>query len=480
LGAACSYISKPDEANASPGPQQNRQATNLSRLYSETCAKCHGEQGEGGGGGTRTLLTRELFDQQHDRRFFEAIKDGVPHAGMEAYGATLSDAEIWGLVVHIRELQARALRAESGSPKETNGVYSSQHHAYRVETVVDTKQGLNVPWGMDWLPDGRMLVTNRPGAMFVVKDGKLGNPVQGTPAVIDAGQGGLMDVAVHPDYRKNGWIYLSLSDPAKAGGRDTMTKIVRGKLRFQGDQAQWTDQQTIFETEQANYNRSGLHFGSKIVFDGKGHVFFSIGERGNAPLAQDLSKPNGKIYRVREDGSIPKDNPFVGTQGAIPAVWSYGHRNPQGLVLGLDGTLWDTEHAPRGGDEVNRIQKGANYGWPVVSFGINYNDSPHSTPWPGPGQNFLLPVFRWLPSIGASGLDVVRGNAFPKWKGDLVAGGLSGNNLDRLRIVKDKIVEREELVHGMGRVREVATGPDGTIYLLLNGPDKIVRLVPAR
>lgn len=456
------------------------QATNLSRLYTETCAKCHGDKGEGGGAGTKTLLTWDKYDQKNDRPFFDAIKNGVTDMGMDAYGPTMSDETIWGLVVHVRELQGRALREQFGGPKETDGVYSSQRAKYRMETVVDEGKGLQTPWGLDWLPNGTMLVTNRPGPVRLSKNGEVGPPIEGIPASREVGQGGMMDVAVHPNYAKNGWIYLAFTDPSKTDQRAGMTKIVRGKLRINGLSGTWYGQETIYENKPETYNGSGVHFGSRIVFDGKGHVYFSTGERGNGELAQDLTKPNGKIYRVMEDGKVPADNPFVSDSKNIGAIWSYGHRNPQGLVMDLNGTLWDTEHGPRGGDELNRIQKAANYGWPKIAFSINYNDAPLSTPWPKEGQNFTLPVFRWLPSIGACGLDVVKGAAFPQWKGDLVAGGLSGANVDRIRVKDDKVVEREELVFGKGRVRDVAVGPDGMIYVALNQPDKIVRLAPVK
>jgi len=492
LGIACSYPAK-SAAEASEPPSANSTLTatsaqgqriNVTRLYNETCSKCHGERGEGGGGGTQSLLTREKFDQKFDRPYFDAIKNGVEHAGMEAYGSTLSDSEIWALVVHIRELQARALRAEFGSPKETNGVYNSQRAAFRVETVVEDGKGLRTPWSVDWLPDGRFIVTNRNGSMHLVRNGQLSPAIEGMPAVLELGQGGLMDVAVHPNYAKNGWVYLSYTDPAKSGERAGMTKIVRGKLKFEGEGARWTDQQTIWESDQKFYSGNGVHFGSRIVFDGKGNIVFAVGERGGNQLAQELTNPFGKMHRVKEDGAIPADNPYVDadskSKGYLASIWTYGHRNPQGLVFDLNGVLWDTEHAPRGGDEVNRIDRGANYGWPIVGYGINYNDSPFNTPWPKPGQNVTLPIFRWLPSTGASGLDVARGAAFPQWKGDLLAGGLAGQNLDRIRVKDGKLVEREELLHGMGRIRDVATAPDGTIYVVLNGPDKIVRLVPAK
>lgn len=466
---ACQPESADPSSSLPPPGAGQRRNTNLTRLYEDTCGKCHGMRGEGGGAGTKSLNTREKFDQKHDRPFFDAIKNGVPDMGMEAYGGSLTDEEIWGLVVHIRELQAQALRREFGSPKAENGVYTSQHHRFRVETVVSESEGLATPWSLDWLPDGRMLITNRPGRMVIVRNGKVESDVAGIPASVEIGQGGLMEVALHPDYAKNGWIYLTLCDPAKSG-RGGMTKVVRGKL----EGSRWTSEQTIYEADQSYYSGAGIHFGSKIAFDGKGHLYFSVGERGTNMRAQDPKTPYGKIMRVNDDGTIPADNPFPGSP-----VWSYGHRNPQGLAFDSAGVLWDTEHGPRGGDEVNRIEKSANYGWPVVAWSINYNDTPFQVPWPKDDLKVTQPIFRWLPSIGASGLDLVEGAAFAKWKGDLLAGGLSGNNLDRFRIVDGKLAEREELLHGMGRVRDIKVARDGTVYVVLNGPDKVIRLVPA-
>lgn len=446
---------------------------NVSQYYINTCAKCHGADGEGGGGGTRSLLTVEKFDQSLDKPFFDAIKKGVPDMGMEGYGSAISDEEIWAQVVHIRELQAKALRAKNGSPTATDGVYPGKRHNYKIEDVVTS--GLKTPWAIDWLPDGRMLVTNRPGYLSVVsKGGAVEMSVDGIPESVEQGQGGLMDVAVHP----KGWIYLAYTE--KGQERGGLTKIVRGKISFSGSTAKWGSQETIFEADQKFYTGAGIHFGSRIVFDGKGHVWFVIGERGSNMVAQELTNPFGKTYRLNEDGSEPKDNPFVGREGVPKGVWSYGHRNQQGLAIDLDGNPWVTEHGPRGGDEVNMIVRGANYGWPAVAWSINYNDTPFRTPWPKDGLKVQQPAFRWLPSIGACGLDVVKGSAFPQWKGDLVAGGLSGANVDRLRMKNGKLVEREELVHGMGRVREVTVGPDGYVYVALNQPDKIIRLIPAK
>lgn len=466
---------KPDSLSAF------QQQASVTKLYRDNCANCHGQNGEGGGGGTRSLLTREKFDMSMDKPFFDAIKNGVPDGAMPSYKASMTDEQMWGMVVRIREFQGRALREQYGSPKADNGVYKSKHHNFRVETVVDEGKGLKTPWAVDWLSDGRMLVTNRPGSISVVEGSKLAE-ISGLPATRESGQGGFMDVAVHPSYKSNGWIYLAYTD-APSGSTGTMTKIVRGKIKSEGNSVSWSDQQTIFEASQEFYARANYHYGSRIVFDGKGHIFFVVGERGTNELAQQLTNPFGKIYRVNEDGTIPSDNPFVDKVPAdkpfLKGIWSLGHRNPQGLAITAGGDLWDTEHGPRGGDEVNRIVKGSNYGWPLVAWSINYNDMPNWSPWPKDGADIKQPTFRWLPSIGACGLDVAKGVGFPNWKGDLLAGGLVGQNLDRIRTDGDKLVEREELIHGLGRIRDVAVGPDGNVYIALNQPDKIIRLVPA-
>ena len=472
---------KPTPANSSHAIVMTQERASVTQLYTQNCANCHGQNGEGGGAGTQSLLTKEKFDQKYDKPFFDAIKNGVPEAAMQAFGASLTDEQIWGLVVRIREFQGRALRAEYGSPKAVNVVYSSQHHKFKVETVVEEGKGLKTPWGIDWLPDGRMLVTNRPGSIVVV-DGSKVTEINGLPVAREVGQGGMMDIAVHPNAKENGWIYLTFTDSPE-GRNGHMTKIVRGKLKFEGDTPTWTSQQTIFEASPEFYTRAGQHFGSRIAFDGKGHIFFSIGERGGNLLAQQLTNPFGKIFRLNEDGTIPSDNPFVSQVPAdkpfLKGIWTYGHRNQQGLAMNAKGELWDTEHGPRGGDEVNHIVKGANYGWSAYAWSINYNDMPDWSPWPKDGKVMKQPIFRWMPSTGACGLDVAKGKSFPKWNGDLLAGGLVGQNLDRIRTDGDKLVEREELIHGLGRIRDVSVAPNGDIYIALNQPDKVIRLVPA-
>ncbi|MBL8065494.1 MAG: PQQ-dependent sugar dehydrogenase [Chthonomonadaceae bacterium] len=450
-------------------PKLTSQTVNVTNLYNDTCSKCHGVNGEGGGAGTKTLLTDDKFDAKYDRPYFEAIKVGVPTMGMSEYGSTMSDETIWSLVVHIRELQAKAWR-QSRPRTDASKIVHTDLHDYLMEDVVT--EGLKTPWAIDWLPDGKMLVTNRPGTMLLIDKSGKQTQVEGLPKVVELGQGGLMEVAVHP---KGKWIYLSIADPKEGNDRQAMTKIVRGQL----DGAKWVKEETIFEAGQEFYTGAGVHFGSKITFDKSGHVFFNVGERGGNMLAQKLDNPFGKIYRLNDDGSVPKDNPYV-DESPFPGMWSFGHRNPQGLAIDLKGRLWDTEHGPRGGDEVNLIKKGSNYGWPVVAFSINYNDSPFRTPWPKADEDIELPAFRWLPSIGASGLDIYAGDAFPKWKGDLLAGGLSGANLTRIRVADSGETSSEELLFGLGRVRDVRVGPNGYVYVALNQPDKIIRLRPAK
>ncbi|MBS1715742.1 MAG: PQQ-dependent sugar dehydrogenase [Armatimonadetes bacterium] len=466
--AAC--LARPEDKGVAPGPTGVQDANNVTALYNDTCAKCHGARGEGGGAGTKTLLTAEKFEQSLDKPFFDAIKDGVKDMGMEAYGGSLNDRQIWALVVHLRELQFKGLRASGWGPRSEDGVWKTDRASFRIEKVLEG--GMSTPWSVDWLPDGRMLMTNRNGSLWIVKDGQKVGTVANLPKSVEQGQGGMSDVRVHPDYAKNGWVYLALADPAESG-RGAMTKVVRGKLSWTGDDASWTSEETVYQAPQETYSGAGIHFGAKIAFDGKGHVYFSVGERGTNMGAQSQTTPYGKIMRLNEDGSVPKDNPVDGNP-----MWSYGHRNPQGLAFDAEGRLWDTEHGPRGGDEFNLIQKGGNYGWPVVAFSINYNDTPFVTPWPAQGQDFVQPVYRWLPSIAASGLTLVKGDAFPGWKGDLLAGGLAGNTVWRMRVKDGKLIEREEVVSGIGRIRDINVAPDGTVYIAVNGPDRIVRLVP--
>ncbi len=456
-------------------------------MWSNNCASCHGKAAGGVEGSAKSLLGRQWADPKFDRQFFDAIMGGAPNLKDHSFSEKLGDKACWAMVNHLREMQENDRRNRGDVAKPQGGVYSSQHHKYRVETVIG--DGIQNPWSVDFLPGGRMLVTEKAGRLRIHSTGKTGgtlsDPVKGTPAVRDRGQGGLMDVAPHPDFAQNGWIYLAFSDP---NDRKAMTKIVRGKIAEAAGITSWTNEETIFQAKPEHYVGGDLHFGCRIVFQkadqNRYYVFFGIGERGLGDMAQDRRRPNGKVHRVWDDGKIPEDNPFVSEADSYASIWSYGHRNPQGLTFDLSGQLWDTEHGPRGGDELNLVARGANYGWPEVSFGINYGGDPFRLPWAEnnkakDGATITMPVYRWLPSIAACGLDVARGDLFPKWKGDLFAGGLAGSVVDRIRITDGKVAEREEIINGLGRVRDVVTGTDGSIYVVLNGPDRVIRIVPA-
>ncbi|MBT8405427.1 MAG: PQQ-dependent sugar dehydrogenase [Gemmatimonadetes bacterium] len=355
-------------------------------------------------------------------------------------------------------------------------VMRSAYHDYRVETVAD---GLENPWGMAFLPGGDLLITERPGRLRIVRDGQLlADPVAGVPEVLAEGQGGLLDVVTHPDFATNRMLYLSYSKPV---GDGATTAVVRG--RFEGDRLSQVEE--LFEAR----SRGNGHYGSRIVFDDAGYMFVTIGDRQAPPRgnlaahpAQDLSNHHGVVVRLHDDGRVPEDNPFVGQEGALPEIWSYGHRNPQGMAIHPGtGALWATEHGPQGGDELNLIQSGLNYGWPVVGYGVNYRSGTaiHEATQ---AEGMESPLHVWVPSIGTSGLAFYTGDRFPEWRGNAFAGGLSGAQIARLTFDGDQVVAEETLLLGVGRVRDVRQGPDGLLYVALDGrggaTTAVVRMVP--
>ncbi len=349
----------------------------------------------------------------------------------------------------------------------------SEKAAFRVETVAE---GLENPWAMVKLPDGRFLVTERPGRLRVIENGRLlAEPVEGVPEVWARGQGGLLDIQLHPDYAENGWIYLAFSKPLPKGA---LTSVVRGRLK----ENRLVDVETVFDPPAEDANEKGQHFGTRVVFDDAGHLFFSIGDRGGPATpespAQQLGNVRGKVHRLNDDGSIPDDNPFVETAGAKPSIWSYGNRNPQGLAIQPGtGRLWESEHGPRGGDELNLIEPGKNYGWPVVTFGINYNGKVISEQTSAPGMT--PPVVHWTPSPAVCGMAFYSGKSFPGWEGNLFVTALALKQLIRLELADDKQVAHQEiLLKDSGRIRDVRCFDDGFLYVIYDAPGKIVRLVP--
>ncbi len=368
-------------------------------------------------------------------------------------------------------------QSDNGQMVSEPMVHRTAQHDYRLETVAE---GLERPWSVATLPGGDVLITEKPGRLRVVRDGTLlPEPVAGVPEVVAEGQGGLFDVLPHPDFTSNRLLYLSFSKPL-AGGEST-TAVVRG--RFENDALSAVEE--IFEAE----SRGRGHYGAKMAFAPDGHLFVTVGDRqapstGNLEMhpAQDLSNHHGTVNRINDDGSIPEDNPFVGRDGIPGSVFSYGHRNQQGLAIAADGAVWITEHGPQGGDELNLIVAGGNYGWPVVGRGLNYGEGTpiHSTIT---REGTEQPVHFWVPSIATSGLMVYDGDAFPEWRGDIFAGGLAGEVVARLEMEGDRVVLEEAVLYGMGRVRDVRQGHDGYIYVAIENrdgaPTAVYRMVPA-
>jgi aldose sugar dehydrogenase len=447
------------------------------RLYAEFCANCHGTELQGNKAGS--LLDKKWKNASDDEGLMRVISKGVPKSGMPAFGRVFSDAEIRALVIFIRESATRrvdpAVRHTFELPA---GIQPSELHDYRIEKVID---GLDVPWSLAFLPDGRLLFTQRTGGIFIATqtDGHWSTPqsIAGVPPVWVRDEGGLMALAVSEDYPTSGWLYLTLSDP---GPDDTgNTKLVRGRIVG----GRWTGQQTLFAAPPESYSNLGVNFGGRVVVK-NGYVFFSFGERGRVGWAQDLSVPNGKVHRLLPDGSIPTDNPFVKTPGALPSIWSYGHRNPQGLAVHpKTGELWETEHGPRGGDELNYVRRGSNYGWPLVTHGMNYDGTPVSPLTEKKGLE--PPVLHWTPSIATSPIRFYSGDGFPQWKNNLFLGALAQQELRRFVVKGGRVTHQELILKGLGRVRDMITGPDGCLYVALeipgpDTPDCIVRLVPEK
>jgi aldose sugar dehydrogenase len=354
--------------------------------------------------------------------------------------------------------------------------YAAAFHNYRLETVAGD---LENPWSMAFLPNGDLLVTERPGRLRIIRDGTLlDEAVPGVPDVYASGQGGLLDVVLHPSFEENQMLYLVYSKPV---GDGATTAVARG--HFSNDRLENLEDVFVANSE------GGGHYGGRLAFDGLGYMYVSVGDRQvpsrgdlEAHPAQDRSNHHGTINRLHDDGRVPTDNPLVGEQGMEPSIWSYGHRNPQGLAVHPEtGDLWAVEHGPQGGDELNLIVKGRNYGWPVIGYGVNYRSGTaihEGTHRDGMEQ----PVHFWVPSIATSGLLIYTGDQFPGWKGSIFVGGLAGAQLARLEMDGTRVKREETLVQDVGRIRDVRQGPDGLIYLAVDaagGERSIVRMVPA-
>jgi glucose/arabinose dehydrogenase/cytochrome c5 len=446
------------------GTEQQAQAA---EVYNRFCATCHGTDLRGGN--AQSLLDGVWQFGDGEGYVSRNIKFGIPHLGMPAYGSTLTDQEIKLLVEYLYEEQSRVGAIKPDPPAEL----LSTDYILGCDIWIDS---LEVPWAIVFLNSDTALVTERPGRLRVVAKGRLLEmPVTGTPQVLNEGQGGLMDVNIDRDYAGDGWIYLSYShsiQPAKGEDRPpAMTRIVRGRIR----EMKWVDEQVIYQAPFETYLTTRHHYGNRIVFDRKGYLYFSIGERGFQDHAQDPKLPNGKIHRIYPDGTVPDDNPF--RSAGLPTVLTIGNRNPQGLSVHPEtDEVWEAEHGPLGGDELNQIVGGTNYGWPVITYGSNYNGTPVSDYTRMEG--YAQPVLYWKPSIAVCGIEFYQGEAFPKWKNKLLVGALKYEDVRLLDIEGERVMHEEVILKNHGRVRDIGLDPDGNIYVVVNEPDRILRLSP--
>jgi glucose/arabinose dehydrogenase len=430
--------------------------------YQTYCAGCHGEKLE-------KFTAKKWMDEPDNASVIKSIKLGIETEGMPAFQQTFSDAEIEELAAYVK----KGIPADRSSLKpavKEGDVTKSEVQDFIVETIVT---GLDVPWGLVFLPSGDLLISERAGTLHRFSKGKLSPPIEGLPPIRAKGQGGLLDLCLHPDYAKNGWIYLAYSALNPEKGKSTSnTAIMRAKLN--GNTL--VDQQVIFTGEP--FTDRSHHYGCKLAFNEKGQLFFGIGDRGqHFDFPQKLDNTNGKIHRINDDGTIPADNPFVNTKGTMASIYSYGHRNPQGTSIHPQtGELWVSEHGPRGGDELNLVEPGKNYGWPVISYGINYDGSILTELTEKEGME--QPVYYWTPSIAPCGMTFLTGERYKSWRNNLFLGSLRFEYLERVVLNGHKVTHTEKLLEGIGRVRNVVVSPDGYLYVATETPGKIVRLVP--
>lgn len=441
---------------------QNTNHNEAAMNYKNYCAGCHGVNLE-------RFTVKPWMDEEGINQAFESIKYGIVDIGMPAFEQTFTDDEIKKLAKYVKNEIPRD-RSKLKPAFTTDGVVSSEVHNFVIDTVVS---GLSIPWGLAFLPNGDLLISERAGTLHRFSNGELSDPIKGLPPIMAIGQGGLLDLALHPNYDTNGWIYMAYSalntETDQPAGN---TAILRTRL----DGNQLVDQEVLFEG--LPHTPLQYHFGCKLAFDGKGHLFFGIGDRGQRDdFPQKLDNHNGKIHRIMDDGAIPHDNPFVDDSNAMPSIYSYGHRNPQGTCIHpVTGELWISEHGPKGGDELNLVEPGLNYGWPVITYGINYDGTVITEQTEKEGME--QPVYEWTPSIAPCGMTFVTGDRFKNWENNLLVGSLSFHYLERVVLEGHSVKHREKLLEGVGRVRNVVMSPDGFVYVAIENSGFILKLIP--
>lgn len=430
--------------------------------YEQYCSSCHGEKVE-------AFVDRNWKHGKAKSDLTKSISGGYPDLGMPTWSPVLNEKEINEMADLILE-SLKNVDQYKFATKPTSNVFTTEGLTVKLDTVAS---GLQSPWGLAFLPDGGMLVSDRSGDVYRVDKANRKTKLTGGPTVLVEGQGGLLDVEVHPDFAKNQLIYLSYS-AMKQEGADKLSTTAVMRAKLVGDAL--TDQKIIFEA--LPYAKTRHHYGSRLKFDKANFLYVTVGDRGNEKQnPQSLGSDCGKVHRLLDDGRIPADNPFTNDKKERTSVYSYGHRNPQGMALNpATGQIWTNEHGPRGGDEVNIIKKAANYGWPVICYGINYDGKPITNLSAKEGME--QPLTYWLPSIAPSGMAFVDGTKYPGWKDNLMVGSLRFQYLNRCVLEGNKIVKQENILKNIGRLRNVDMGPDGYLYVSVEDPGYVFRLLP--
>jgi glucose/arabinose dehydrogenase len=431
--------------------------------YQTYCASCHGEQ----------MLAfadrRWKYGKERDS-LIKSISGGNIDAGMPAWSAVLSPKEIEEMADYILTGIEQVEKYGFEKLALTSDTFETEALTFTLDTIAD---GMDIPWGMTLLPSGEMLVTEKEGTLYLVDQERNKTVVKGSPKVKYDSQGGLLDIVLHPDFENNHWLYISYADIEEKDG-ETLSGTAIDRYTYQNGAL--TERLEIFKGRP--YSTMQYHYGSMIAFDKEGYLFFTAGDRANRDVnPQTLTNPMGKIHRLHDDGRIPEDNPFVGQEDVIPSIYSYGHRNEQGLSIDpQSGKLWSHEHGPRGGDELNLIEPGKNYGWPVISYGINYDGTTFTNELEKEGME--QPIHYWVPSIAPCGMTFVDSDKYPGWEGNILIGSLRYKYLNRVVMDGDKVVSEEPLMKNIGRLRNVIQGSDGYIYVSVESPGYVFRLKP--
>lgn len=438
--------------NAPKNTNQNAN-TDIETIYNENCGGCHGTQ-------LQHFKRLKSYDKPLET-LTKMIKIGETDLGMPAYGQTFSDSQINAIGLYIKNFDYT----------ENHQATTQSNPNYDYEIVAE---GLEIPWSFEFLPTGDMLIAERNGTLSRYSKAKVKTEITGLPPIRVKGQGGLLDMKLHPNYAENGWIYISYAYQDDNDNNIGNTAIIRAKLK---------ENNTLYDIEQiykgTNASSKAHHYGSRMVFDNKNHIYFSNGDRGNREeFPQSLENTNGKIHRLNTDGSVPDDNPFVNTANAVASIYSYGHRNPQGLALHPEtGELWEHEHGPKGGDEINIIKASKNYGWPIISYGVNYSGTKFTDITEKEGME--QPIHYYKPSIAPCGMTFLDSDIYPDWKNNLFIGSLRFEYLERIVLKDNQVIYQEKLLEELkSRVRDVRVGADGYLYVALENPGRILKILP--